>query len=301
MEMFLRAFTDKESGKRKIKGLAAVFNSQSKLINEHGRTFREIVLPGAFDKVLKDENTKVKATVDHDPKMLLGRTESGTLELNIVSRGLHYTVEVPNTQLGNDTYEQVLRGDYFESSFIFGLKRSDYYWGRDKGDGMLLRYIRNISVLKDVSVVTDGAYAATNTTAETERSYKLEYLDKVARNDNSCDGEISVCQRFNSDICVNSTVVVDKVEDEQRSESNDNPTEKTKEDVVDDVIEKEVESSERKVEDVAVEEKKQETEKPVEENKVKEVKEESAEDEHSWKDFVKEKRSELKEQIFGKK
>jgi len=295
MEMFLRAFTDKESGKRKIKGLAAVFNSQSKLINEHGRTFREIVLPGAFDKVLKDENTKVKATVDHDPKMLLGRTESGTLELSIVPRGLHYTVEVPNTQLGNDTYEQVLRGDYFESSFVFGLKRSDYYWGRDKGDGMLLRYISNISVLKDVSVVTDGAYAATNTTAETERSYKLEYLDKVARSENSCGGDVSVCQRFNSDICVNNSVTEVKVEDEQRSESEETSTE-TKE-VVEVETEKQVDESKPEVEDVV----EQETVKPVEENKEIEVKEESAEDERSWKDFVKEKRSELKEQILGKK
>ena len=283
MEMLLRAYTDKENGKRYIKGLAAVFNSQSKTINEHGRTFREIVLPGAFDEVLSNDKTKVKATVDHDPKMLLGRTESGTLSLEVVSRGLYYVVEVPDTQTGNDTYEQVSRGDYFESSFLFGIKRSDFYWGRDKGDGMLLRYIKNITLLKDVSVVTDGAYAATNTTAETSRNYKLDYLDKLPKEQG--DSEMSVCQRFNSDICSGTSIEEDVVE---RSES---PTEKKEEEVVE--VKEVPEKTEEKpvVEEVVVE--KEEKPKPKETEK-------PTEDERSWKDFVKDKRSELKKQIIDK-
>jgi len=88
---------------------------------------------------------------------MLGRTASGTLQLSVDSTGLLYSVSVPNTTLGNDTYELVQRGDFFESSFVFTVDDEGQYW-TSNADGDY-RFITSVTGLYDCSVCVDGAYA----------------------------------------------------------------------------------------------------------------------------------------------
>ncbi|SKC53549.1 HK97 family phage prohead protease [Ohtaekwangia koreensis] len=155
-----------EDGKRYIEGYAATFNNESKLLYEYhnGRMieFTEIILPGAFDDVLASPNLNVIHTIDHDRSKMLARTTSGTLQLSVDDTGLKYRFEVPNTTLGNDLYEMVSRGDYYESSFVFTVDDEGEIWEK-KGD-QILRTISKVSGLYDTSTVVDGAYANTPVT-----------------------------------------------------------------------------------------------------------------------------------------
>lgn len=148
-----------EEGKRYIEGYAIVFNQRSKLIREWGETFYEVIESSAPDNVLRNENINVIATVDHNPARMLGRTRSGTLQLEKDDRGLKYRIEVPDTQLGKDMAALIERGDYFESSFIFSIADKGYRY--DRSEDIPVRYISDFASLRDVSVVIDGAYANT--------------------------------------------------------------------------------------------------------------------------------------------
>lgn len=154
--------SDEENGKRYIEGYAIVFNQRSKLIREWGDTFYEVIEPGAVDGALSDPGMNIIATINHDRSQMIARTKSGTLKLEKDSRGVKYTIEIPDTQLGKDTAALVARGDYFESSFIFTL--ADKGYRQDTSEDIPVRYITNMRRIYDVSIVTDGAYANTNIT-----------------------------------------------------------------------------------------------------------------------------------------
>ena len=82
----------KEGGGKTLTGYAAVFDS----LSEDLGGFREIIKPGAFDRALKDKHD-VRALVNHDNSLLLGRTASGTLRLSTDERGLKYEIDMLDT------------------------------------------------------------------------------------------------------------------------------------------------------------------------------------------------------------
>jgi HK97 family phage prohead protease len=153
-----------EDGKKFLEGYGSVFNQRSKLIYEHGKFFFEIIDPKAFDEVLRDESLDVYLTLNHSRDKVIARTISGTLTLTTDEKGLLFRAEMPNVSYANDTYELVSRGDLFENSFAFVVNRNDEEWTKDK-DGNNIRFIKKVSKLIDVSVVTNGAYANTTVSA----------------------------------------------------------------------------------------------------------------------------------------
>lgn len=168
-----------DEGTKYIEGYAIIFNQRSKLIREWGETFYEVIESGAVDNVLKDTGLNVIATVDHDRAKMLGRTKSGTLELTKDERGLKYSIQIPNTTLGNDTAAMIARGDYYESSFIFSIAEKGYRY--DRAEDIPVRYISDFSRLIDISVVIDGAYA---NTAVKLRAQELENEQQPASGSN---------------------------------------------------------------------------------------------------------------------
>ncbi|WP_159521733.1 HK97 family phage prohead protease [Sunxiuqinia indica] len=146
-----------EEGKRYIEWYPIVFNQRSRLIREYGEEFYEVIEPSAPESILRDESINTKATVDHDRSKMLGRTKSGTLQLRQDDHGVKAIVEVPNTTVGNDTYEQVKRGDYFEGSFIYTIAENGVRY--DRAEKTPVRYVSNLRNLIDVSIVQDGAFA----------------------------------------------------------------------------------------------------------------------------------------------
>lgn len=148
-----------ESGAKVIEGYGAVFNQRSRLIYEQNKLFYEVIREGAFDEVMAGD-LNVIANFQHEDEKMLARTKSGTLSLEVDERGLKYIFEVPDTNLGRDIAVQVERGDIFESSFRFAVRPKDVEWKREGED--LVRYVNKITVLNDVALVTNGAYANTD-------------------------------------------------------------------------------------------------------------------------------------------
>ena len=88
-----------------IEGYAVIFNSISKM-TPNG--YREKIMPTAFDGV---DVSDVKCLVDHDWGQLIGRTKSGTLEINVDEKGLKFKCYLPNTSTGRDIYENIKLGN----------------------------------------------------------------------------------------------------------------------------------------------------------------------------------------------
>tara|TARA_R100001440_G_scaffold22980_4_gene37439 strand:+ start:2479 stop:3957 length:1479 start_codon:yes stop_codon:yes gene_type:complete len=143
---------DDESDLPTIVGYASVFDSESRDLGQ----FKEIIKPGAFDRALVEEHD-VRALVDHDPKMILGRSKSGTLRMLVDEVGLRVEIDPPDTSVGRDTIESIRRGDLDSMSFGFVVR--DDQWREDEGQA-----IREISDLDlfDVSVVSFPAYEDTS-------------------------------------------------------------------------------------------------------------------------------------------
>ena len=161
------------NGTQVLTGYAAVYNRLSLPLREGGSAFREVIRPGAFDRILSRQRGKqdVVALLNHDSNLILGRTSSGTLELSSDDKGLKYTVTPPDTQVGRDTLELVRRRDLRGSSFAFALSGPDAErWTSD--DQGTIREIREVSLLADVSVVLTPAYPASSV-AVAQRSYEV--------------------------------------------------------------------------------------------------------------------------------
>lgn len=159
------------NGTQVLTGYAAVYNRFSLPLREGGSQFREIIMPGAFDRILsKRGKVDVVALLNHDPNLILGRTASGTLELSSDDKGLRYIVTPPDTQVGRDTLELVRRRDLRGSSFAFSLEpgKGDKWTSDEQGS---IRQVREVSSLVDVSVVLTPAYPASSVTVAM-RSYE---------------------------------------------------------------------------------------------------------------------------------
>lgn len=164
-QISFRAF--EENGERYLEGYASVFNQRSKQLFENNRLFFEIISPSAFNEALQSEDLNTVLTFNHERDRVLARTKSGTLELSTDEIGLRFKAKVPNTTLGNDVYELVSRGDLFENSFAFIVRKGDDEWTKDE-QGNNIRTIHRIAKLYDVAIVVDGAYSNTDVFARNE-------------------------------------------------------------------------------------------------------------------------------------
>jgi HK97 family phage prohead protease len=153
----------KAGDKPGIEGYAAVFNQRSEQLGGMMGGFREIVLPGAFSRAIR-EKQDVCALVNHVPSQILGRTKSGTLTLREDGHGLFFSVDLPDTQVARDLTELVRRGDIDGCSFGFmAIKQK---WGEEPDPGnskrtVSIRELHDVDLF-DVSAVTYPAYPATS-------------------------------------------------------------------------------------------------------------------------------------------
>lgn len=147
----IRAAND-DSGKPKITGHAAVYNS----LSEDLGGFREIIAMGAFTKTLKDAD--VRGLWNHDPNIVLGRNKSGTLRLHEDDKGLAFELDPPDTQLVRDmVMTPIGRGDVSQCSFRFRTITDKW----EKQGGIWVRTLVEVDI-SDVSIVTYPAYSATD-------------------------------------------------------------------------------------------------------------------------------------------
>lgn len=135
-----------------IEGYFAVFDSPYVLWD--GAT--EIVKPGAFAGCLSGD---IRALIDHDTRLVLGRTKAGTLELREDARGLYGTIKINRDDAdAMSLYARVQRGDVDQCSFGFDIEEETFV---DLGGGQCRWEINKVNPLYEVSVVTYPAYEET--------------------------------------------------------------------------------------------------------------------------------------------
>jgi HK97 family phage prohead protease len=99
----------------------------------------------------------VRALIDHDPSLILGRTLSGTLILESDTNGLKVTIDPPPTSYASDLLTVMQRGDVSQMSFAFTSAVDDW----KLVDGQRTRDLIDLDLV-DVSVVTYPAYPDTS-------------------------------------------------------------------------------------------------------------------------------------------
>lgn len=179
-------FTVRDDGENNlyIEGYFAVFNSNYNLWEGAS----ESVAPGAFKNTLEGD---IRALIDHETRLVLGRTTAGTLELREDDKGLWGRIKInPNDSDAMNLYERVKRGDVNQCSFGFDIisEETDF-----NGDNIhwTIKEVR----LYEVSVCTFPAYQETSVDARRNdyntivqrknEAWKSEMLKKL-KGETSC-------------------------------------------------------------------------------------------------------------------
>ena len=135
-----------------LEGLAAVFDKTIPIFGSN-----EVIRAGAFARALK-EKQDVRALLNHDPSLILGRTKAKTLELRENDKGLFSRIKLPRNSVGRDIAESVGRGDVDGMSFQFIVRKQNVIPETSKRKR--LREILDVDLF-DVSVVTFPAFPQT--------------------------------------------------------------------------------------------------------------------------------------------
>lgn len=135
-----------------IVGYAAVFNQRTQL----WPGFYEEIAPGAFRNAIPRDD--VRALINHDPNLLLGRTKAGTLTLTEDDKGLRYEINPPDTSYSKDLQVSLKRKDINQSSFGFNIVK--YEERKDEKTGERTVTLQDVKLF-DVSPVTFPAYPGT--------------------------------------------------------------------------------------------------------------------------------------------
>ena len=147
-----------------IEGYFAVFNSNYEI----APGMSESIAPGAFSRTLAND---VRALINHDTTLVLGRTKANTLELREDSHGLWGKITInPNDGDAMNLYERVKRGDVDQCSFGFDLKEQDT---EIRDDGAVHWTIKDLDLF-EVSCCTFPAYEQTNISARSKERDEIK-------------------------------------------------------------------------------------------------------------------------------
>ena len=172
-------FNTREDGEElTIEGYFAVFNSNYDL----GTGMSESIAPGAFTDTISDD---IRALVNHDTTLVLGRTSAHTLEVRQDEHGLWGRVKInPNDQDAMNLYARVKRGDVSQCSIGFDILDEETEY-RDENVHWTIKAVK----LWEVSVCTFPAYQETAVVARSAdkaelqkrmaESWKAEMLKKL--------------------------------------------------------------------------------------------------------------------------
>ena len=157
------ATRDEATEKLSIEGYFAVFNSNYEIAPD----MSESIAPGAFDNTIADD---VRALINHDTTLVLGRTKAGTLQLRTDNHGLWGHIDInPNDTDAMNLYNRVQRGDVDQCSFGFDILNEETDF---REDGSVHWTIKEAK-LYEVSPCTFPAYEETNIAARTKEKEDL--------------------------------------------------------------------------------------------------------------------------------
>lgn len=144
-----------EDQKLYIEGYFAVYDS----VYQMAPDLSESIAPGAFTNSIGGD---IRALINHDTTLVLGRTAAHTLELREDAHGVWGKVEVnPKDTDAMNAYARVERGDVSQCSIGFNIisEETDF---RDDGS---VHWTIKEAELGEVSICTFPAYEETNVSA----------------------------------------------------------------------------------------------------------------------------------------
>lgn len=163
---------------RTIRGYGIVFNSDSEVLYERGKRFREVIRPEAMRNV---DLSDVLSFHNHSPNRLLGRTKSGTMRVGTDNVGVWYEVDLPDSAIGHEVYESVRRGDTEGSSFQFRVAEGGEKWSAK--DGIAYREVIGFEETREMGPVTEPAYSGTSEAGLSARSISMLLMINVCEED----------------------------------------------------------------------------------------------------------------------
>ena len=166
--------TREDGGNLTIEGYFAVFDSNYEI----APGLSESVAPGAFSDTISGD---IRALINHDTTLVLGRTKAGTLELREDSHGLWGKIAInPNDSDAMNLYERVKRGDVDQCSFGFDITDEEYEHRADGTDHWTIKGVK----LYEVSVCTFPAYRETEVQARRDdlRNIRARQLEAWKNN-----------------------------------------------------------------------------------------------------------------------
>lgn len=168
---------DTENEQGIIEGVPIVFNKET-LIRDISGDFYETIEPTALNNTdLKD----VLLFINHDTqKIALARSKNGkgTMSFEIKKDGLHFRakLDIENNTEARSLYSAIKRGDMDGMSFMFRVKKDEW---RDIDSKNPKRFIKDISIVHEISVVNFPAYQ--DTTVQARGSEEAENILEEAR------------------------------------------------------------------------------------------------------------------------
>lgn len=159
-------FETREDGENlSIEGYFAVYNSNYEI----APGMSESIAPGAFSKTLSGD---IRALINHDTTLVLGRTKASTLQLRDDAHGLWGHIDINRNDVdAMNLYERVKRGDVDQCSIGFSLRSQDTDI-LENGD---IHWTITDLDLWEVSCCTFPAYESTNISARSaERDEIME-------------------------------------------------------------------------------------------------------------------------------
>lgn len=155
--------TREENEQKRIEGFFAVFDG----VYNIAPGMSESIDSHAFDNTLSGD---IRALINHDTTLVLGRTAAHTLELRTEAHGLWGSILInPNDQDAMNLYERVKRGDVNQCSFGFDITNED---AEVREDGSVHWTIKGVK-LYEVSVCTFPAYETTEVSARSAEAVDI--------------------------------------------------------------------------------------------------------------------------------
>ena len=157
-------FKTREDGENlAIEGYFAVFNS----VYEIAPGMSESIAPGAFDNTLSGD---IRALINHDTTLVLGRTKANTLQLKVDNHGLWGHIDINRSDVdAMNLYSRVQRGDVDQCSFGFNIVNEETDF---REDGSVHWTIREVELF-EISPCTFPAYEETNIAARSKEREDL--------------------------------------------------------------------------------------------------------------------------------
>ena len=214
-----------------ISGVAAAFNQPS-----IKGDFTEYVDQNALNNV---DLSQVLLLYAHDFSNILARADAGTLQTSIQPDGLHFNAQLPDTQLGHDTYTNILNGNIKGMSFGFKIAPGGDSWSVNS-QGNTIHTINKIDQVFELSLTPIPAYTETSVQVQRDLAQFLSSKKEVVKmaekpeekEEQSVDDQkrsIEQLQQQLSDLKaqVKTKVVNDKPEEEKRDATPDMASDET--------------------------------------------------------------------------